>query len=254
MTVRREELVTFENQGQRIYGMIHRPDGAGPHPGVMLLHGFTGTRVEPHRIFVKLAREAAARGFVALRFDFRGSGESEGRFQDMTVSGEVDDAVRALDLLEGHVDVHPQRIGVLGLSLGGAVAALLAGKDPRVQSVVLWSAVADLAGVFGATMGGMLPRGDTDVGGDIAGGSFFAELPALHPLDAVGRYQGPLLVVHGTADATVPHENGVRLYEAAPGEKHLELIEGADHTCNSQDWERRVLDLTLDWWERTLKL
>ena len=73
-----EELIHFTNEDLRLYGMLHRPEGAGPHPAVMILHGFTGQRIEPHRLFVKLARQLVAAGIAALRFDFRGSGESEG--------------------------------------------------------------------------------------------------------------------------------------------------------------------------------
>ena len=57
-------------------------------PAVAFFHGFTGTKVEPHRIFVKTARELAAIGFYVLRFDFRGCGDSAGDFSEMTIGGE----------------------------------------------------------------------------------------------------------------------------------------------------------------------
>ena len=60
----------------------------------------------------------------------------------MTVSGEIADAIRVLDFLEEHEAVDAQRLGVLGLSMGGAVAASVAGKDTRVKSLALWAAVA----------------------------------------------------------------------------------------------------------------
>ncbi len=248
----REEFITFENQGQKLYGMLHLPEGAGPHPAFILLHGYTATRIGPHRIFVKCAREAAARGFAALRFDFRGSGESEGGFEQMTISAEVSDAARALDLLELRPEVDPARLGVLGLSMGGAVASLLLGQDSRPRSAVLWAPLADPYAIFLAGAGGRLPETDYDNHGDLVGRAFSAELPSLDLLGAIRRYQGPLLVIHGDMDQTVPYQLGVRLYDAAPGRKSLEIIPGAGHTFDSVPWERRVLDLTLDWWEATL--
>ena len=64
-----ETPITFSNHGQQLVGMLHLPDGPGPHPAVIFYHGFTGDRVENHVIFVKMARRLAAAGHAALRFD-----------------------------------------------------------------------------------------------------------------------------------------------------------------------------------------
>ncbi|MFA0780897.1 MAG: hypothetical protein RJAPGHWK_002418, partial [Candidatus Fervidibacter sp.] len=79
-----EQFVQFEVQGQRVYGMLHLPDGTSDTgkkvPAVAMCHGFTGNRIEAHRLFVKAARHFVQHGIAVLRFDFRGSGESEGDF------------------------------------------------------------------------------------------------------------------------------------------------------------------------------
>ncbi|MCR4403349.1 MAG: alpha/beta hydrolase [Firmicutes bacterium] len=146
------ESITFANEGQKLIGVLHRP--ARPvtpdhdkAPAVVLFHGFTGTKVERHRIFVKTAEALAREGIVALRFDFRGSGDSEGDFEDMTLPGEISDARASLDYASGLPGVDGNNLGILGLSMGGAVAACVS-DDPRVRSVVLWSAVADLEATF----------------------------------------------------------------------------------------------------------
>lgn len=138
-----EKPVVLENLGQQMIGMLHLPEVPGPVPAVAIYHGFTGTKIEPHRIFVKMARALNALGIAAVRFDFRGSGDSEGDFADMTVTGEISDAVKILDFLAGLPEVDASRLGILGLSMGGAVAATVAGIDERVKSLTLWSAVAD---------------------------------------------------------------------------------------------------------------
>lgn len=137
-----ERQIHFDNEGQRLYGMMHLPERPGLHPGVILLHGFTGNSKESHFMFVKAARDFARNGLVALRFDFRGSGDSEGAFVDMTAPDEISDAVAALDFLSVQSEVDEERMGLLGLSLGGCVAACTAGVDARVKSLVLWSAAA----------------------------------------------------------------------------------------------------------------
>ncbi|PKP55158.1 hypothetical protein CVT91_16415, partial [Candidatus Atribacteria bacterium HGW-Atribacteria-1] len=74
----REEYVTLEVNDQKLRGMVHFPSGRGPFPAVALFHGFGGQRMEPHFIFVKLSRLLAKNKIITARFDFRGSGESEG--------------------------------------------------------------------------------------------------------------------------------------------------------------------------------
>lgn len=143
------EPISFVNEGQKLIGVLHRPVEAyrDKIPAVVFFHGFTGTKVERHRIFVKAAEALAREGIAALRFDFRGSGDSEGDFEDMTLPGEISDARVSLDYVSGVPGVDGNNIGILGLSMGGAVAASVS-DDPRVRSVVMWSAVADLERTF----------------------------------------------------------------------------------------------------------
>src|SRR5208337_4739124 len=137
-----EQPVIFTNKGQQLVGMVHVPAQARPLPAVVMYHGFTGHHMESHLLYVKIARALAKAGIGSLRFDFRGSGNSEGNFSKMTVSSEIDDAMVALDFLSGQSWVDDERIGILGLSLGGGIAAVVSGRDDRVKATVLLSAVA----------------------------------------------------------------------------------------------------------------
>lgn len=121
-----EEFAQFSVGGQRVYGMLHRPTGEAPAhgwPSVILLHGFTGSRTSDHRLFPLLSRYLAARGVASLRFDFRGSGESHGDFSEMTVTREVEDTLAAFDYVRRQPGLDPQRVMLLGFSMGGLVAA-----------------------------------------------------------------------------------------------------------------------------------
>lgn len=252
-----ENLVAFQNQGQNLYGMLHLPQGPGPHPAVVLLHGFTGHRSESHFIFTKQARHLARHGIAALRFDFRGSGESEGDFADMTIEGEISDAVAALDWLGAQPDIDSSRIGVLGLSLGGLVAACLAGRDSRVRALVLWAAPANLAEVL--TKGAEnAPRPPTpqpkglDIGGLVVGHEFIRQVMAIRPLEEIRRFAGPALVVQGTADSSVPPKDAHEYMKALAGPKSLLLVNGADHTFSSVAWEEEVIAASTEWFTRHL--
>ncbi len=256
-----EELIHFTNEGLRLYGMLHQPEGAGPHPAVMILHGFTGQRIEPHRLFVKLARQLTAAGVAALRFDFRGSGESEGEFADMTILGEVSDALAGLDWLAAQSGIDPDRLGVLGLSLGGCVAAITAGRRPeQVRALTLWSAVARPERIFRRRMDDfpaeqrpIRVEGGYDIGGNILGDAFLAELPQVQPLAEVARYAGPALIVHGAQDDVVPPTDADAYEAALPGRVTKHIVAHADHTYNRASWEREVLQVSVDFFRSELQ-
>lgn len=252
----REEQIRFQNEGQWLYGMLHLPEGPDRAPGIIMVHGFTGHRIESHGLFVKAARALATAGVAALRFDCRGSGESEGEFCDMTVAGEVADARAALDVLAARPELDPERLGVLGLSLGACVSACLAGSDPRVQALVLWSPTAL---ILSQGLPSFVPadapqqisnQGWFDHGGNRVGLAFVRGLADVRPLEAARMYAGPALVVYGTADALVSPENPQAYLDALPGPKEYITVKGADHTFSSCAWEAQVIEATVSWFGR----
>jgi dienelactone hydrolase len=247
-----ETQVVFTSGGEQVCGMLHLP-GRTPAPGIIMCHGFTGHKAETHRLFVKAARELASHGLVALRFDFRGSGDSGGDFREMTVSREIEDAGAALDFLVGRPEVKPERVGALGLSLGGCVAACLAGRDARVKALVLWAAVAH-PGRIGDRL---LPEfGDSDVvdmQGWGIGRAFVEDIASIQPLKEVASYCGPSLVVHGSNDETVPSSDALDYRVALGGGCRLHLVQGADHVFSALGYEAEVIGLSRDFMVEALR-
>lgn len=254
-----ERPVVFTNQGMQLVGMLHRPEGDGPFPAVTFFHGCTASRVESRWIFVEIARVLADRGVMALRFDFRHSGESEGRFEDMTLSGEVSDGIRSVEVLHAEYGADTDRIGVLGASFGGAVAVHVAARmGGCIRSCALMNpvsrpyddirAIAGVEGIAGLTF-------PVEYNGFLFGRAFVEELHATPHLDAVGAGIDRLLVVSGTGD-TVIGPDGARDLVAAVGRHggtvEHRIIDGADHTFSRHVWRRQVIGLIGDWFLRTL--
>lgn len=261
-----ERCIQFENAGMKLFGMLHVPAGKGPHPCVIMLHGYMGSRNEDHFIFVKAARELARNGIAAFRFDFRGSGESEGDFKDISVETEISDALKAAELVRGLDSIDAGRVALLGYSLGGCVAACIAAQC-GATSLALWAptAFADyLVEKDGETVKDpyiWLPEnyrkaieknGYVDMGGFSRGKPFFESIKYYDPLSAIAEYEGPVILVHGSEDQAVSLINSQLLHESAKGSKILVVVDGADHSFSSEHWEQQVIGATVRWFAETL--
>jgi pimeloyl-ACP methyl ester carboxylesterase len=132
-----EERVIFPSAGLRLHGALGLPAGLGPaerRAGFLVLHGFGGNCdstgvINPTRVLNSL-------GYATLRFDMRGCGKSEGEFGRIICREQVEDLGNALSFFAQHSAVHPDRIGVIGSSFGGAVAVYAGGTNPRIAAVV----------------------------------------------------------------------------------------------------------------------
>jgi len=254
-----ERLVEFPNpKGKTLRGMLHLPADTPKRPaaGVVFFHGFTGDRMESHWMFVKCSRALALAGFASLRFDFYGSGESDGEFREMSLRGEIADGRAAVAFLRAQTEIDPERVGLLGLSLGGGVAAALA---PSVQAkvVVLWSAVAHTA-----RLRQLIKHSAKKVPGKPGAHEFDArelsprlieDVLKVEPIRHLARFQGPTLIVHPEKDEAVPVSHARDFFQAAGADaKELAIIAGADHVYTSIPWEHEVIVRTVHWFGRHL--
>lgn len=238
-----ETWASFRVGGQLLHGMLHLPDLPAPpggFPSVVILHGYTGNRGGDHRLLPLLSRFLMTVGVASLRFDFRGSGESEGDFSEMTVSREVEDVAGAFEFMRARPELKAQRVSLLGFSMGGMVAALSApGLQP--EKLALWAPALPELWLNSMPDARVLPD-VIDVNGWPLGRGFLEELPDLNPLATVAEFAGPVRVFHGSADPTVPLSVGERYAEAAGA--NLVVVDGANHCFDSLAWVRELYEET----------
>ncbi|MFP4026892.1 MAG: alpha/beta hydrolase [Candidatus Brocadiia bacterium] len=132
-----EKPANFISCSERLYGILGLPD-TDPVGGVVLLHGWSGCRMGPHRILVETARNLNLRGMATLRFDFSGRGESEGDPFQTDVDRMLKDTTAAIDYLQNTFDASLP-IALLGMCSGGNVALSAASMDGRISAVACWS-------------------------------------------------------------------------------------------------------------------
>lgn len=127
-----QDKVTFESDGLTLSGVLHIPEGfdGTPLPAFIVCHGFVGSKDESHaQIQAEMMEQF---GYVALRFDFRCCGDSEGERGQVRCMDQVADAKNALTFLAKRPEVDQGRIGITGHSFGAAVSVYAAGIDERV--------------------------------------------------------------------------------------------------------------------------
>ncbi|RKF26264.1 alpha/beta hydrolase family protein [Micromonospora globbae] len=124
--------VTFDSAGTTLLGVLHLPPGPGPHPVVVLLHGFPGTE----RNF-DLAQALRRAGYAALVFHYRGSWGMDGSWSwahMLEDSARVVARLREPQATTAHA-LDPRRLAVIGHSAGGFAALMTAAADPGVTAV-----------------------------------------------------------------------------------------------------------------------
>jgi pimeloyl-ACP methyl ester carboxylesterase len=265
-TLAAERQINFEVDGQRVEGTLMLPDEVEHPPIVLMLHGFGGTRNEwtsshvPKGLFGQAAETLAQRGIASLRIDFRGSGASEGKLADVTVNGEVKDAIAAMEFLRSRDDIDSQRISVLGMSLGGVVASAVAARQgDHIRSVVLWNPGVNLPAAFTALVGlgevrKGLAGGDQPVDISLPNGSkialrseFFESLYEVVPAAEISRYAGPLLVMIGTKDDLVfPQPVSIEAFLSYHPGQHELWQRPVDHGFNVEQTSQTVSALIDD--------
>lgn len=255
-----QKAVEIKSKNLTLRGMLHVPDNIeGKIPVVCIFHGFTGNKMEPHFIFVKLSRLLESKGIASVRFDFGGSGESDGDFVDMTLSGELEEAKEILNYARSLEFADLDRIGVVGLSMGGAVGSMLAGDcRDKIKPLCLWAPAGNMGelitrGMTNDEVDNVREIGFYDVGGLLVGKNFMYDVVNLDIYGKASAFDKNVLLLHGNRDETVPLSASERYLDIYGIKSVLHVVEGADHTFNRKDWEDEVLEYTLGFFEGEFK-
>lgn len=243
-----QEPVTFTSQdGLRLGGWFipaARGQASAPARGtVIFCHGHAGS-LEANLKYVPAFHRHS---YDVLQFDFRAHGRSEGRYVSMGYYERLDlwGAVRYLQ--ERGVD----RMGVLGFSMGGAVAISTAAECPALAAVVSDGSFARIRPTLSQ---GLRERGlPAWLAGSLApfvllitGWRLRCDLRAADPLKWIGQISPrPILLIHGGRDTYVPQREAEALYAAAGNPKTLWIVPEAEHRradeARPQEYMSRVL-------------
>lgn len=224
-----------------------------PQVTIIICHGFLGNKTGGGRA-VAFGKKATQRGYGVLRFDFHGSGDSEGNFEDITLSNYLQDLESAVDFTE---DQGLGKIVVLGRSFGGDVAICQAARDQRIQGVCTWGSPISTINTlrnnqpeeYQRLLEGKTAHWKDKYGHRTLRPSFLTDLRK-HEISREAKKISPrpLLIVHGDQDATVNVEDAYQLYRAADEPKELAIISGANHQF--LEHQQKLQKITFTWLEK----
>jgi dipeptidyl aminopeptidase/acylaminoacyl peptidase len=135
---REPQSITFSDGDVRLSGVLLEPQGSGPFPAVVFVHGAgPGTHDEP--AFVVHANAFLKQGFAVVAYDKRGSGNSTGQLESSDYDDLARDVASAVALLRTKTEIAPSKIGLLGRSEGAWVSTIAASHDHSIAFVILSS-------------------------------------------------------------------------------------------------------------------
>lgn len=238
--------------GSRVHGWVWMPEGEGPHPVLLNIHGGPFAQYGVH-VFDE-AQVAVDAGYAVVQCNPRGSA-GYGRAHGLAIRQAMGtlDLHDVLDFLDGALAAHPtldaDRVGIMGGSYGGYLTAWTIAHEQRFRAAIVERGFLDPDAFVGTSDIGAF-FGDEYVGTD-------PELVASQsPMAVVGRVTTPTLVMHSERDLRCPLEQAQRYFAALHRqgtEAELLVFPGEDHELTRSGQPRHRIerfDAVLDWFGR----
>jgi len=256
-----QEPVSFPVEGVEVRGMAYRPESGPCRLGMVLIDPFAEEKKCAQRTMAQMGRSLAAAGIYALHFDYRGTGDSGGRFEQFDLEDWQADLRAAVDYIRVHESAG--RVGLLGLRLGTTLALEQAAAC-RAYCLVLWEPLLEgeryLRELFQRSsiktmLSGGSPQGSEadseqtpefiDLDGYRMSPPLTSQLRALNALSAP-QFNGPVLLVECKARGEVSAA-GRGLLQAYPrGEAEALVLEPFWQRIGLVD-TAQIVTTTLDW-------
>jgi uncharacterized protein len=283
-----QEPVSFRSAGLRLSGVLHFPADYARgerRPAIVVMHGFGSTKdagnvAEPVALFTSW-------GYIALRFDMRGCGDSEGELGRILCLDEVEDARSAVSFLAARPEVAAARIALAGSSFGAAVAIYAGAVDDRVAAVISSGGWGDGERKFRAQHATpeawarfarmledgrahrertgrslMVPRYDIVPIPEHLRGNVTAKSSQQFPAETAQSMMDfradevvariaprPLLLLHAAHDSVTPTVESIELFRRARPPVELHLFDGVDHFM-LREGSPRVIETLRAWLEQ----
>ena len=237
--------VSFRNEAQDLdlAGMLFLPDGEGPFPAVVIIHG-SGPSRRDHNWYLTLSSYMQKNGVAVLLPDKRGCEKSQGDWYASSLEDLATDTLAAIDFMKSQDIVEVSRTGIIGLSQGGIIASIVASQSPDLDfainmvgpSVTMYEQLLHEENFTLQEMGvlpgisNLISYASTFVLYNITAKDWYATVGNFNPLPYWRKVSIPVLVLHGSEDHNTPSAESKARFEAL-GKDNIRVImyEGSGH-------------------------
>lgn len=243
--------ITIKKKDKKLFAILETPKDCLRYPLVIFCHGLGGNKES----WAHIVQHFLKNNIAVLRFDFSGHGESEGKFEDTTLSSQLDDLLFVYE----HAKNIPKVtfIGLFGHSFGGLVS-LIFSIVKKVNAIVCVAAPYNiknsLNNIFGSGYESIwknkgylkIPWNNKNLKY-----SFYEDLEKYNISQLLLNVNTPLMVIHGDKDQLVPLNDAKEIYNIVKGAKSLNIIKDADHSFSSK--ENELTTAAIFWFSKWLK-
>lgn len=237
------KAVDFQNsKGDKLAGILNESNNKDWV--LIMAHGFSSNKNTTN--FVKLSKMLEDKGIASFRFDFWGHGESDGKFENITISEAVDDILNAIKFVK---ELGYKNIGLLGSSFGGISSIMATSKTNELEFLALKSPVSD----YWELEKGRYTQEQLDEWKENGvreyeddgklmklNWSFVEDFKNNNAYEAAKNIKIPTLIVHGNSDNDVPYAQSQKLVSILPNAE-LFTIKGANHRYTEGDHAEQML-------------
>lgn len=216
-----------------IRGIQNLPDDISKNkklPTIVIVHGHTGNKLGNSFFYVRMSKYFTEQGYCTFRFDFTGSGESDGEFENMTLSSELEDMDCIMDYIKYNKNVNREKIFIIGHSMGGLITTLKAQQYNPKKIILLapandmYESVVELYNTYGNNME------EIEYIGLKIKKEFMLDLGKYKPYEMAKLYNNDVLIFRGSNDNAVSKETCIKTERTFPGAVEYYELDGIDHS------------------------
>lgn len=250
-----ETKIFFLNKrNEKLTGIETFPDTKKEkYPTIVLVHGFGVSKNAAwfEEISIKLSRQ----GFLVCRFDFSGCGESEGNYNDTSLTKLKLDLENILEFVKSLPKVDKSKIALFGQSLGTSVIVTL---EPKVKTIILTGSIANPNKILKKslkTKGIYNPKGISIRkwgSGRVTKikPEFWKNLKEHNLLESIKKIHCPILFIHGSKDSKVPISEMEDYFKVANNPREKVIIKGANHEM--RPCREEMYKIVINWFKKYL--
>jgi dipeptidyl aminopeptidase/acylaminoacyl peptidase len=238
------EEVEFENGDLRLAGMIFVPEGEGPFPVAVIIHG-SGTSRRNSKWYLSVTRHLQDSGIAVLLPDKRGCEKSEGNWVGADFDDLAGDTLAAVEFVRNREEIDSSKIGLVGMSQGGWIAPVAASRDEGISFVVSMSGstvttdqqllheeIHNISEFTWPFIARLLAPTTTN---RIQEMDHFRPISGFDPIPYWQKIEAPIFFAFGEHDPNVPVDASIDVLRANPVAARIEVYPDGGHAIRSRE-------------------